>query len=129
MHLELGDNVIGYRLAELRKDRKLTQVELGKVLSVSSTTISGYENERNSPDDNLKVFLAHYFNISLDYLLGATDEEVRLDRSNILVLPQDFPDELKGELLNYATYLAAKARRKKTHLTAQAGLAANRQNT
>jgi len=103
--------MIGERLTELRKDRKLTQDGLGKILSVSSTTVSGYENERNSPDDEKKVAIAKHFNISLDYLLGAIDEEIKLDRSNILVLPNDFPSELRKELFEYAIYLKGKAKK------------------
>lgn len=101
----------GERLAEIRKDKKVTQKALAKALSVSATTISGYERGRNSPNDDLKVKLAKYFDISLDYLLGATDDEIKLNRSNSLVLPQDFPEELKDDVLKYALYLQSQKKK------------------
>ena len=61
----------GERLSDLRKDRGLTQKDLAKIIGVSENSISMYERNLNSPDDKIKVKIAKYFNISLDYLLGA----------------------------------------------------------
>ncbi len=47
--------MIGERLNELRKDKGMTQQELGELLSVSKYTISSYENDKTSPDDHNKV--------------------------------------------------------------------------
>ncbi|MCT3586966.1 XRE family transcriptional regulator [Levilactobacillus brevis] len=61
---------LGSRIRELRKDKKLTQEQLGKVLNVSKASISGYENETREPDSKSLVKIAEYFDVSLDYLLG-----------------------------------------------------------
>lgn len=62
--------VFGELMAELRQDRGLTQKELGKILSVSTGTISNYENGVHYPDLEKLVLLADYFQVSTDYLLG-----------------------------------------------------------
>lgn len=60
----------GELLAELRQDKGMTQKQLGKVLSVSTGTISNYENGVHYPDLEKLVVLADYFQVSTDYLLG-----------------------------------------------------------
>lgn len=62
--------VFGELMAELRQDRGLTQKELGRILSVSTGTISNYENSVHYPDLEKLVTLADYFQVSTDYLLG-----------------------------------------------------------
>lgn len=104
--------MIGERLAELRKDRGMTQRELAKALSVSVTTISGYENDRNTPSDEVSVAIAKIFNISLDYLLGAIDEELPLIRNNVIVLPVGFPSRRRNEVLEFAGFLAYRHKNK-----------------
>ena len=66
----------GELMAELRLDRGLTQKELGRILSVSTGTISNYENGVHYPDLEKLVILADYFCVSTDYLLGRRDYAV-----------------------------------------------------
>lgn len=61
------------RLKELRKENNMTQSDLGKILGVGKTTISMYENGNSTPNDEIKLKIAEYFNISLDYLLGKSE--------------------------------------------------------
>lgn len=61
------------RIKELRKSNKLTQEELGKILGVGKTTISMYETSNSTPNDEIKLKISEYFNVSLDYLLGKTN--------------------------------------------------------
>ncbi|MDS0525013.1 helix-turn-helix domain-containing protein [Clostridium sp. SHJSY1] len=61
------------RLKELRKENNMTQSDLGKILGVGKTTISMYENGNSTPNDEIKLKIVEYFNISLDYLLGKSE--------------------------------------------------------
>jgi len=88
----------GDRLAELRKDHGMKQQELAVLLSVSVTTVSGYENDQNTPCDATKVKIAKIFNVSLDYLLGAIDHQISLDRSEALLCPRVLPTKAKVAL-------------------------------
>ena len=61
------------RIRALREDKDLTQRDLGKVLQVSQSTYSDYENEKlNIPIASLKK-LALFHGTSIDYLLDLTD--------------------------------------------------------
>lgn len=72
----------GERLKRLRKEKKLTQAELGKIINVTKVSISGYENGDRNPDtDNLRR-LSDYFGVSSDYLLGRTDKPNYISSDN-----------------------------------------------
>ena len=65
---------IQLRLADLRKQKKLTQQELADAIGVSFQTISKWETAASMPDITLLPPLAEYFHVSTDYLLGVTDD-------------------------------------------------------
>lgn len=68
-------STFGKRLKELRQERNLTGEDLGKILSVSKTAISNWENGNRFPqDEKMLKAIADYFNVSLDYLLNRTDD-------------------------------------------------------
>lgn len=76
-------SVFSKRLKELRKNRRLTQKELGKALFIDDTSISKYENEKAMPENELLQRIADYFEVSLDYLLGRSDEsQVSVNNEN-----------------------------------------------
>ncbi len=98
----------GERLSELRKDRGFTQQQLAKALSVSSNTISAYERGINEPDDRMKIRLAEFFNVSVDYLLGLIDTPRPLHIGSYLLFFGDLPVEAKNELESFVEYVAKK---------------------
>ena len=58
------------RLTELRHQRNLTQVEVGKAINVSSSLISAYEIGGRTPTLTILVKLARFYHVTTDYLLG-----------------------------------------------------------
>ena len=64
-----------FRLKELRKKRKISQLKLALDLNMNQNSISRYENCEREADYETLVKIADYFNVSLDYLLGRTDKE------------------------------------------------------
>lgn len=62
-----------FRLKQLPKERQITQVKLSLDLNMSQNTISRYENGVRNADYNTLIQFADYFDVSLDYLLGRTD--------------------------------------------------------
>jgi transcriptional regulator with XRE-family HTH domain len=58
------------RLANLRKQKGLSQVELADKIGISQQTISKYERGLLEPDFGTLNFLADFFNVSIDDLLG-----------------------------------------------------------
>lgn len=63
-----------FRLRELRRQRKLSQIRLAMELNVSQNTICRYETGEREADYATLVRIADYFGVSLDYLLGRTDD-------------------------------------------------------
>lgn len=68
------------RLISLRKERGMTQEELAKAINKKRSTLSGYETEGKEPDLELVCFLAKYFGVSTDYLLGYSDERNHVEQ-------------------------------------------------
>lgn len=66
---------IGSRIKILRENAKLTQIELAKILKINNSTLSQYENSIRIPSDDIKISIANFFDVSLDYLLGRTDQK------------------------------------------------------
>ena len=62
-----------FRLKQLRKQRKISQIKLALDLSMSQNSISRYENLDRQADYLTLVRFADYFGVSLDYLLGRCD--------------------------------------------------------
>jgi len=61
---------IGQRLKELRDEKGITQVELAKQIGVAQNTYANYENENRNVPDDIKIKLAEYHKVSLEYLMG-----------------------------------------------------------
>lgn len=59
---------------ELRKQRGITQEELCNMLQVSQSTLSGWENEKHEPTISQLIALGNFFECSIDYLVGRSDE-------------------------------------------------------
>lgn len=62
------------RLRELRTSNNLTLEELGKKVGSTRGTIGNYENGNKKPSLDTLIKLADYFNVSIDYLVGRTDD-------------------------------------------------------
>lgn len=69
--------VFSMRLKELRKSRKLNQVDLGKIAGITSKQIQRYESGESEPTLSVLVRLSDYFDVSLDYLVGRSDVRER----------------------------------------------------
>lgn len=82
-------NILGKRIKKLREASNISQITLSKHLNISNTTLSQYETGKRIPSDEIKNKLADYFNVSLDYLLGRTNNKNAID------IPQEYTDEYK----------------------------------
>lgn len=62
------------RLKDIREDRDFTQEDIAKLLKTTQEQYSRYERGvRIIPIDRLAI-LAEYYNVSIDYLVGLTNE-------------------------------------------------------
>ena len=62
------------RIRDLREDRDLSQIEVAKFLNMSQTGYSKYEVGTNDIPTKILIQLAKFYNTSIDYILGLTDE-------------------------------------------------------
>ena len=65
------------RIRDLREDRDMTQTETAKMLGMSQTGYSKYETGENDIPTDVLIKLAKFYNTSIDYLLGQTDNKRR----------------------------------------------------
>lgn len=80
-------------IKKLRQERGMTQQELADVLGVKQNTLSCWERGVYEPDNEMLWRMAKYFNVSVEYLIGA--------------FPVDIPiPELGGLELNHLLRLA-----------------------
>lgn len=66
-------NAFSDRLKALRIERKLKQDDIAVIMGVTKTQVSDMERKRRTTTLEKAVILADYFNVSLDYLVGRTD--------------------------------------------------------
>lgn len=62
-----------YRLKYLRESELLTQSEVAKAIFVAQRTYSYYETEEHDIPTKTLIRLADFYNVSVDYLLGRTE--------------------------------------------------------
>lgn len=63
------------RITELRKDRKLRQVDMAGILGMSQRNYSHLESGEYDFTSRQLIVLSKLFNVSIDYLVGITDEK------------------------------------------------------
>ncbi|RRD40386.1 XRE family transcriptional regulator [Leptotrichia sp. OH3620_COT-345] len=115
------DKHIGLKILRLRENKKLSQQQLAKKLSVKPQTIYKYENGiiKNIKYETIEK-LAKIFNVSPQYLLGLDDEEnivptkEELERGSMLFYQnKKISDEDKDELFKKIQEYYFKERLKK----------------
>lgn len=61
------------RLAQLRKERRISQLKLAMDLHINQNSISRYERGEREADYATLIKIADYFQVSIDYLLERTE--------------------------------------------------------
>ncbi len=69
------------RIRDLREDHDLNQTKVAQKLGMSQTGYSKYETGENDIPTSVLIKLARFYNTSVDYLLGETDEIKRYPQS------------------------------------------------
>lgn len=82
----------GERLKKLRTNRHMTQDELGEIFESpkAQSTVGTWERGVRQPSMEDLVRIAQFFNVSIDYLLGISEEERRVE-----TFKEENPKELK----------------------------------
>lgn len=78
----------GQRIAELRKERHMSQRELANSIHVSTSSVGMWETDQRTIKDRDLMALSNLFNVSADYILGKSDEPLSLtnwDNPNLAI--------------------------------------------
>lgn len=96
MKISISENI-----KRLRKDRDITQEKLAQALNISVAAVSKWERDETYPDITLLFPLAHYFNVTIDELMGYNKEKIEQDIVDTL---KEYTKISKG----YSTHYLAK---------------------
>ena len=66
--------IIGEQLRSLRESVRLSQAKLAKEFDVSQSALARYEIDDSTPSPEVFLKYADYFDVSLDYIFGRTDD-------------------------------------------------------
>ncbi len=70
------------RLNELLEENNLSRLKLANSIGITSTTINDYFNKNYYPKIDIAIKMAKFFNCSLDYLFGLTEERNNANLNN-----------------------------------------------
>lgn len=71
------------RLKELREYHGLTQEQCSKIAFISKKSYERYEKEERIMPLDTAILFAQYYNVSLDYIAGLTEEPQAINRAKI----------------------------------------------
>ena len=83
-----------YRITQLRKGLGLTQADMAGILNVSQAAVNRYEHGFSEAPFAVLVSLADYYDVSLDYLFGRTENPQGKKFNHE---PAEFRDMLKNK--------------------------------
>lgn len=69
----MNSPIIAQRLKILRKEKKLTQLDVSRLVNISNTTLSQYEAGKRAPAFDVLCKLAQIYDSTSDFILGITD--------------------------------------------------------
>ena len=70
------------RIKELRIENNKTQSEVALSLGISRQVFANYEKEINYPDPKMLIKIADYFEVSIDYVVGRTNDFDVIQKDN-----------------------------------------------
>jgi len=61
------------RIKQLREELGKSKAQVARELQIPYTTFVNYENEAREPNSEVLIMIANYFHVSVDYLIGRTE--------------------------------------------------------
>lgn len=100
----------GERCIQIRKRKKMSQSEMGKILGIDGDAYGRYERNEVRPSIEMATKIADALGISLDYLVGKTDLELDNDTLKRIVEISKMSKEDKGHVYAFLDAFIAKTR-------------------
>ena len=89
---------LGEHITTLRKDKKLSQSELGKRAGTSGDLIGRYERDEVKPSIDVIIRIADALNVSIDFLVGKTTFEINQDMLRRFQEVSSLPENAKKQI-------------------------------
>ena len=83
-------NIVGERLKELRVNARYSQKQLAELCETTQATIGRYEMGVAEPPFQKLLWYADFFNVSLDYIFGRTDNPKGMTQSKEALMTMCF---------------------------------------
>ena len=75
----IDPKLLAKRIKRIRRENDLTQDELAKILNITRSSISKYENGINLALTSYIMGFCKYFHVSADFVTGKIEEEIKLE--------------------------------------------------
>ena len=100
------------RIKQLRLNKKVSQEEIAKFLGVTKQAYSLYELGKRNVDNETLLKLSEYFNVSIDYLLGKSEDKNEVTDEDIKFAlfegADNITDEMYEEVKEFANFIKNK---------------------
>lgn len=96
-------NKLGDKIKTLRKERRITQQELGRNVGLSTSSIGMIESDKQGASSEKLKEIADFFGVTVDYLLSE-DEEISKNKPEIQV-PEEYSSKYKVTSRDKKQYL------------------------
>lgn len=73
------------RIRDLREDSDLTQSDVGNAINLPQRTYAYYESGQRTIPPEVLIALADFYNVSVDYILGRTNEKWPADNLSVIM--------------------------------------------
>lgn len=83
---------VAERLRALRNTINLSQTKLAQALELKQSAINRYENDQSDPSYETLLKYADFFDVSMDYIFGRTDDPHGKRYANQPNLEQSYPE-------------------------------------
>ena len=87
------------RIKDLREDKDMRQSDLARATGIDQRTISNYETGKTAPDAYALIKLADFFDVSIDYLVGRTSNDLSNSAKRTQII-----ERIKNELAELGKY-------------------------
>lgn len=90
----------GQNLMLIRKQKKLSQADLGKIIGTSGDVIGRYERGDITPSVDVVAKIADALDVSVDYIIGKTKLIIDKNTLNRIEEISNLPDDKKSYVFN-----------------------------
>ena len=87
--------IIKNRIRDLREDLDLRQIDVSHATGIDQKTLSNYETGKTCPDSISLIKLADFFNVSVDYLIGYSNLNLKSNK-DVLSTLENIQDEISA---------------------------------